>query len=59
MKICYQKNRKGAAAEQKDAMINCWFQKQYYENAEAEKKSEYGMDWLSEIFWQGATWLDN
>jgi hypothetical protein len=38
MKIWYQKNRKGAAAEQKDEKIICYFQKRYYKNVHARKK---------------------
>jgi len=33
-----RKNRKGAAGEQKDVKTNYQFQKQYYENAKAERK---------------------
>jgi hypothetical protein len=36
--------------DQKDAKIICYFQKQYYENVNARKEFEYGMDWLSESF---------
>ena len=32
-----KKNRKGAAVDQKDAKISCWFQKQYYKNVNAGK----------------------
>jgi hypothetical protein len=38
------KNRKGAAAEQRDAKTICYFQKRYYKNVNARKKIEYGMD---------------
>jgi hypothetical protein len=59
IKIWYQKNRKGAAAYQKDEKISYWFHKQYYKSVKAGKKFVYGMDWLSESFRQGATQLVN
>ena len=39
MKLLYQKNRKGATEDQKDAKISCRFQKQYYKNINAGKKN--------------------
>jgi hypothetical protein len=38
MKICYQKNRKGAAGEQKDAKINCGFKKKIVQKCKRWKK---------------------
>ena len=44
MKILYQKNRKGATEDQKDAKISCQFKKQYYKNVNAGKK--LSMAWI-------------
>ena len=74
MKICYQKNRKGGAAgEENDAKINCWFQEQNYKNANEGKMFEFCMDWLwydmiwymiwydmiwYDMIWYGMIWYD-
>ena len=44
IKICYQKNRKVAAVEQKAANMSYYCQKLFYRDANAGKKIDYDMD---------------
>ena len=53
------KEQKGCYRESKECKDQLLFSKAILQESKRSKKFEYGMDWLSESLWQGATQLDN